>query len=105
MRVALLALVVASSAFAQDADLDAARKFLVGRPELASLVSKAADQESPGVYKLKLDAPAPATWVVKRGSAWAVRLFSSQLTPAGWPAEAYSWFQPLPGINAGIYVG
>jgi hypothetical protein len=41
----------------------------------------------------------------KRGGARALRLLSSQLTPAGWPPEAFSWFMPMPGINSGIFVG
>jgi hypothetical protein len=41
----------------------------------------------------------------KRGSIRALRLLSSQMTPGGWPPEAFSWFQPMPGINSGIFVG
>ena len=41
----------------------------------------------------------------RRGSTRALRLLSSQLTPDGWPPEAFSWFQPMPGINSGIFVG
>jgi hypothetical protein len=41
----------------------------------------------------------------KRGSTRALRLLSSQLTPTGWPAEAFAWFQPMAGINSGIYIG
>jgi len=41
----------------------------------------------------------------KRGSGRVLRLLSSQFTPTGWPAEAFTWFRPLPGINSGIYVG
>ena len=41
----------------------------------------------------------------KRGGTNALRLLSSQLTPAGWPPEAFSWFQPISGVNSGVYVG
>ena len=48
----------------------------------------------------------PDLVLTKRGSTRALRLYSSQSTPTGWPLEAYSWFQPMGGgINSGVYVG
>lgn len=89
MRAALLALsLVASVVHAQDLE-DDAKKFLASRPELQALVGKAADKEGNGVYKLKVDAPVPPTWVVKAGSGWVVvmsvdssRLQLSSLIPS-----------------------
>lgn len=89
MRAALVALsLFAFVAHAEDLEEDA-KKFLAGRPELQALVGKAADKEGNGVYKLKVDAPVPPTWVVKAGSAWVVvmsvdssRLQLSSLIPS-----------------------
>ena len=64
----------ATFALAQDPDLDDAKKFLAGRPELASLVSKVATKTGAGVYRLETGAADPKVFLVKSGNAWVLAL-------------------------------
>lgn len=71
----LLSMAWSHSAWAQsDADLDAAKQFLMSQPPLARLVDKAATKVAPGVYQLKLDVPDVQLFVAKQGSAWVAAL-------------------------------
>ncbi len=47
----------------------------------------------------------PDLILVAPGQRRAVRLLSSQFTSTGWDAGVFDWFEPMPGIQSGIYVG
>lgn len=71
----LLSLSWSNAAWAQgDAELDAAKQFLLAQPPLARLADKVATKVAPGVYQLQLDTPEVQLFVVKQGSAWVAAL-------------------------------
>ena len=59
-------------------------------------VSLVDDTDGDGRLELILVAP---------GQRLAVRLLSSQFTATGWSSGVFDWFEPMPGIQSGIYVG
>lgn len=75
MRSLVVSMVLcAAQAWAQDADLEAAKGYLRSQPALARFADKLPTKVAPGVYQLAADVPDVQFFVVKQGGTWAVAL-------------------------------